>query len=322
MKRSVVRVMMQGTRWEEAEGEELEPGVKFFVLMLEKLGCKTYASCEGHPNGFYILCIPQETTMPRQRRGREPIPPDPPASTPASTPSVDLGALDLSRLLGLAQSLEEWLGHYQRHATAAGFRPTEPACGSLTKCDMLALQAEAEFTRLGMSGDAPTLAYKGTWGARSDAVRGLLEWLRDARGGLGNESGWGETLPPAAVWGSSPAAMLPNLAGELAWLHNIVRDLAEVAEERPPEPPTIWYHGGRSYSRDGKRPVCVSAEQHNFLKEFLDNSQAIVTKDLSKGICNVTDVAKKLAEKFPDAICFPKEKGDGYFVRVRSLRPD
>jgi hypothetical protein len=32
----------------------LEPGVRFFVLMLEQLGCKTFFSCEGHPAGFYI----------------------------------------------------------------------------------------------------------------------------------------------------------------------------------------------------------------------------------------------------------------------------
>lgn len=32
----------------------LEPGVRFFVLMLEQLGCKTSHSCEGHPAGFYI----------------------------------------------------------------------------------------------------------------------------------------------------------------------------------------------------------------------------------------------------------------------------
>lgn len=35
--------------------EELERGVNFFVLMLEKLGGKTQFSCEGHPNGFYVL---------------------------------------------------------------------------------------------------------------------------------------------------------------------------------------------------------------------------------------------------------------------------
>jgi hypothetical protein len=34
---------------------DLEPGVKFFVLMLERLGCETVFSCEGHPDGFYIV---------------------------------------------------------------------------------------------------------------------------------------------------------------------------------------------------------------------------------------------------------------------------
>ncbi len=33
---------------------DLESGVKFFVLMLERLGCQTHFSCEGHPAGFYI----------------------------------------------------------------------------------------------------------------------------------------------------------------------------------------------------------------------------------------------------------------------------
>lgn len=34
---------------------DLEPGVKFFVLMLEKLGCTTLFSCEGHPARFYVV---------------------------------------------------------------------------------------------------------------------------------------------------------------------------------------------------------------------------------------------------------------------------
>jgi hypothetical protein len=33
----------------------LEDGVKFFVLMLERLGCETIFSCEGHPDGFYVV---------------------------------------------------------------------------------------------------------------------------------------------------------------------------------------------------------------------------------------------------------------------------
>ena len=34
--------------------EKLDPGVNFFVLMLEKMGIRTFHSCEGHPDGFYI----------------------------------------------------------------------------------------------------------------------------------------------------------------------------------------------------------------------------------------------------------------------------
>jgi hypothetical protein len=38
-----------------AKPAALEPGVKFFVLMLEQLGCVTHFSCEGHPHHFYII---------------------------------------------------------------------------------------------------------------------------------------------------------------------------------------------------------------------------------------------------------------------------
>lgn len=34
--------------------EKLDPGVNFFILMLDQMGLATYFSCEGHPNGFYI----------------------------------------------------------------------------------------------------------------------------------------------------------------------------------------------------------------------------------------------------------------------------
>ena len=48
--------------WDEAcqleiirDGEPLDPGVNYFVLMLEQLGLATEFSCEGHPNDFYIM---------------------------------------------------------------------------------------------------------------------------------------------------------------------------------------------------------------------------------------------------------------------------
>ena len=35
--------------------EVIDPGVNYFVLMLEQLGAVTHYSCEGHPDGFYVL---------------------------------------------------------------------------------------------------------------------------------------------------------------------------------------------------------------------------------------------------------------------------
>jgi len=34
--------------------EKLDPGANYFVAMLEQMGLKTFFSCEGHPNGFYV----------------------------------------------------------------------------------------------------------------------------------------------------------------------------------------------------------------------------------------------------------------------------
>lgn len=32
----------------------VDPGVNYFILMLEQLGARTLYSCEGHPNNFYV----------------------------------------------------------------------------------------------------------------------------------------------------------------------------------------------------------------------------------------------------------------------------
>jgi hypothetical protein len=32
----------------------IDPGVNYFVLRLEEMGCTTRFSCEGHPDGFYV----------------------------------------------------------------------------------------------------------------------------------------------------------------------------------------------------------------------------------------------------------------------------
>lgn len=36
-------------------GERIDPAVNYFVLMLDQLGLPTKYSCEGHPNGFYVV---------------------------------------------------------------------------------------------------------------------------------------------------------------------------------------------------------------------------------------------------------------------------
>lgn len=36
-------------------GHKLEKGVNYFIEVLEQLSCPTYFSCEGHPDGFYII---------------------------------------------------------------------------------------------------------------------------------------------------------------------------------------------------------------------------------------------------------------------------
>jgi hypothetical protein len=82
----------------------------------------------------------------------------------------------------------------------------------------------------------------------------------------------------------------------------------------------VWYHGGRSYSTNQVTPVLVRTEQHNALGAFLDGKEAKDTKTLEKaGVSNVTTVMNALAERFPGAVRRPKRKGEGYFVRVRTL---
>jgi hypothetical protein len=80
---------------------------------------------------------------------------------------------------------------------------------------------------------------------------------------------------------------------------------------------TVWYHGGRSYSPDGKTPLLVTREQHDFLQAFLDNpGQALSTELLGKCVNNPSRVARDLGERFPGAVRLPAHRGDGYFVCV------
>lgn len=49
---------------------EIDRGANFFIGALWSLGARTYQSCEGHPNGFYItFSAPYATALKIQRAG-------------------------------------------------------------------------------------------------------------------------------------------------------------------------------------------------------------------------------------------------------------
>lgn len=51
-------------------GEKLDPGVNYFVLMLDQMELPTFYSCEGHPEGFYVIfAAPYEAALEIQRAG-------------------------------------------------------------------------------------------------------------------------------------------------------------------------------------------------------------------------------------------------------------
>jgi hypothetical protein len=49
------RVLIRPNGYPEHPLEKLDRGVNYFVEKLESLNIKTEWSCEGHPNGFYIV---------------------------------------------------------------------------------------------------------------------------------------------------------------------------------------------------------------------------------------------------------------------------
>jgi hypothetical protein len=122
--------------------------------------------------------------------------------------------------------------------------------------------------------------------------------------------------------------MTPAARDRLACLEALVQSLAAALRDAGAEPgalgeplsPTVFYHGERSYSMDGQTPVNVSVEKHRALLAFLDRNRALDTVALKRfGMSNPTVVMKKLDRQFPGAVRTPANKGDGYFIRVRSL---
>lgn len=89
-----------------------------------------------------------------------------------------------------------------------------------------------------------------------------------------------------------------------------------------PDPPTIWYHGDNSYSTDGATPKKASRTVDNVLKAFLDRDSALDNNDLRDVVDNPSKTITEVTAKFgEERVRRPSEKGDGYYIRVRTLPP-
>jgi hypothetical protein len=143
------------------------------------------------------------------------------------------------------------------------------------------------------------------------------------------------TVMPAAAREKKPESPPAKLPEPEYAIHDkktcgAVNTVADLLRERLPalpkptaELPTVWYHGGRSYSVDGRNPHLVPPEQHNALHAFLDCDKALSTEVLmDAGVSNVSDVMKTLFRKYGEAVRLPAKKGPGYFIRVRTRKSD
>jgi hypothetical protein len=114
---------------------------------------------------------------------------------------------------------------------------------------------------------------------------------------------------------------LPHGGGRtIYWKDGMVQSEHRLTADTAAASPTIYHHGECSYSEDGKVPVLVPPEWDGVLRAFLDRDVALSTKDLSKVTGTPSRVVGLIAERFKGgAVRRPARKGDGYFVRVRSL---
>lgn len=85
---------------------------------------------------------------------------------------------------------------------------------------------------------------------------------------------------------------------------------------------TIWSHGEKSYSTDGSTPKTVSREADNILFAFAKYKRSMQTRELEQtGTGNVTRAMDAIEARFPGSIRWPDNKGEGYFIDVRSAVP-
>lgn len=140
---------------------------------------------------------------------------------------------------------------------------------------------------------------------------------------------WPEGADPQAakVWAAGRRLYVAKVRPELVFEAERATHLEAVTPPPPPEVPTVWSHGDRTYSRDGRNPYVVTAEEDYVLQAFLQRGTAMDTRDLetASGVTNIPRVIGRLIEgyqgQFAAAIRTPngKKNAGGYFVRVRSV---
>jgi hypothetical protein len=134
---------------------------------------------------------------------------------------INLDALNLLPLLGAAEDLLQRMETYQRHAAAGKFRVAPLPVSCRHDCIQARHRVEAELTHLGLE-LKPSLPLITQWKSdRGRAADGLREWLLEA-----SASGLWDVLRIGAT-------QLPDMAGPLAILREIVRDLRAGAEGKP-----------------------------------------------------------------------------------------
>jgi hypothetical protein len=106
------------------------------------------------------------------------------------------------------------------------------------------------------------------------------------------------------------------------------RDLRVGLPPKEPPAPTIWHHGGQSYSRDGINSYVVKDDEDYVLQAFLEAKRAMGTAELAdeSGVANVARTIAQLLDGyggvFADAIRTPEKKGaGGYLIHVRTTPP-
>jgi hypothetical protein len=172
--------------------------------------------------------------MARPRRERESSPARNDATAGhdgRSAPTVDLDALDLTRLTELVWSFRDRLEDYQRRAAASGFRVTIGASALWLQCPVAAAAVEAELSRLGLGIELAlsTTSGRGLTTVVND-LRFLLLQMRDWE-----EAGWGVSVPAAGLWGAVGVGSreLPDLTPFLGQLRLLADDLPAVTAPPP-----------------------------------------------------------------------------------------